>query len=1196
MKKFIFSLMLLITASFLVDAQSLQDNSNSNGYYAYEYPYWADMMNDISTNFYDVKEAFNEYFEDKPTGKGTGWKQFQRWAWLTEQRVYPSGERINQAQVWNEINKFKKKYPLKNDKTRSNWVDMGPHTYLNNTGHWNPGLGRINVIARDPINHNTIYIGAPSGGLWKTTNEGENWVVLTDELPVMGVSAIAIHPTSPNIIYIGTGDKDASDNYSIGVLKSIDGGYSWELTGLDWTIYQNRTIAKLLIHPTNPDVLFAATSSGLYKTIDAGESWYLVQTGDIDDLEFKPGNPEVVYAITKKFYLSVDGGETFELITDPPSNGRAQIAVTEANPDYVYFYSSVSGVYRSSDSGATFEFRSPDPSIGSQAWYDLALAASHVDPEEVHLGEINTYRSTNGGTTWIMTTDWTWNNPIGYTHCDIHEMVFFGGTLYVGSDGLITKSTDSGDSWTDLSIGINIRQFYRIGCSQNSLYKILGGSQDNGTSVFSYDHWHEWLGADGMECVVNYNNENIVYGTSQFGNFYKSTAGGNFGNQSISQPGMGAWVTPFVIHPTDPDILFVGNSYIKKTTNGMSSWTTMGNISGSDFNALAISNSNPDYLYASRSSTIYRTVDGGLAWNDISGSLPNLFITYIAVHPSDPEIVAISFSGYTEEEKVYISFDAGSTWENHSSNLPNLPANCVIFYDDSYNSLYVGMDVGVYYRDNTLEDWEPFFEGLPNVIVSELDIHYNEGMIRAGTYGRGLWESHIRAIAPEAEFSADKTLIPIGCSINFTNLSSGPPETYEWTFEGGTPSTSNEKNPSDIIYESEGTFDVTLSVTNSMGSSSITKEDYISVSTDLLPEPDFSSSKNIACSEPVISFYDQTGNCPSGWFWEFTPGSIEFMDGTDEYSQNPVVKFNEDGSYSVSLTATNSNGEATIIKEDNIIVGGVMLPFTEDFESGSFSLGSWTIDNPDNDKTWEITTVGGNTPGDKAYMVNMFNYFVPPGQRDRLISPPLNLTGYQHIQLQFQHAYAQKYATLTDSLIVYISDDCGDTWVRIFSGGEDGSGIFATHPQTSDEFIPSVEDDWCGAGFGPDCNIIDISSWAGSINVKIMFESYNFLGNNLFIDNIVITSPVGTEEPIISSEDIHLFPNPSDGQFNLYINSDHNDIEIHIINLQGQKIMTKQIAPDQQMVKLDLNDQAKGIYFVEIISGSAVSIKKLIIR
>jgi len=721
--------------------EEIQKNSDSN-------PEWVKMMKDHSVNFNEVQKEFNEYFTDRFTGKGSGWKQFKRWEYFMEQRVYPTGKRINHAQVWNEIMKFRERYPQSGNANRNTWTPLGPDTWTDITGHWNPGLGRINVITRDPMDPLTIYIGAPSGGLWKTSDEGENWEVLTDQLPVLGVSAIAIHPTNTDIIYIGTGDRDANDNYSIGVLKSIDGGYTWDVTGLEWDITQNRTIAKLLINPDNPDILLAATTNGIYKTTNAGVSWYNVQSGNFDDMEFKPGDPNFVYAVTESFYKSTNGGEDFTLISGVPDNNRVQIAVTEANPNYVYFFSYQNGIYRSENSGTSFTYRSNTPTQGSQGWYDLAMAASHVDPEEVHVGEINTFRSLNGGQTWVRTTDWQWGNSYGYTHCDIHEMVFYGGTLYVGSDGLISKSTDNGNNWTDLTQGVCIRQFYRIAGSRTNSYKIMGGSQDNGTSVYSTDHWHEWLGADGMEGAIDHSNENIVYGTSQNGHFYKSTNGGNGGNVSITQPGNGYWVTPFVMHPVDPLTLYVGTSNVRKTTNGMMSWTTISDLGGGTIRNMYISESDPDYLYVSKSGAIYRTIDGGSSWDNITSGLPDLYITYIAVHPLDPELVAVSLSGFDQGDKVYISYDGGDNWENFSFNLPNIPANCVIFNNDERNGLYVGMDVGIYYIDNSLSEWEAFFDGLPNVIVNEMEIHYESGKIRAGTYGRGLWESDLHPVIP----------------------------------------------------------------------------------------------------------------------------------------------------------------------------------------------------------------------------------------------------------------------------------------------------------------------------------------------------------------------------------------------------------------------------------------------------------------
>ena len=1158
-------------------------------------PEWVIMMQDQNVNFYDVQKSANNYYETHPKGKGSGWKQFKRWEYFTEQRVYPSGDRINHAQVWNEITKFRKEYPQGNRGNRSGWTSLGPTTSAVVTGHWNPGIGRINVIAREPGDPQTIYIGSPSGGLWKTTDEGANWIPLTDNQPVLGVSAIVIDPTSTNMVYIGTGDKDASDNYSIGVLKSTDGGTTWNTTGLDWTIYQNRTIAKLIINPNNPNIIFAATTNGLYRTTDAGDNWIKILSGDIDDLEFKPGDPNTIYASTRKFYKSVDGGDNFTETTGVSNTSRVQIAVTEANPSYVYFFSSSTGIYRSEDSGDSFTFRSSQPTNGNQAWYDLAMAVSHTDAEEVHLGEFNTWKSTNGALTWSLTTDWTWGNPIGYTHCDIHEIVFYGGTLYVGSDGLICKSTDGGDTWANLTEGVSIRQFYRIGTSKNDAYKIMGGSQDNGTSVYTTDHWHEWLGADGMECVPDYTNSDIVYGTSQNGHFYKSNNGGNQGNVGIAQPGGGNWVTPFVIHPTDPQTLYVGSSEVKKTTNGMGSWTTISNLNMGNLNNLSISESDGDYLYTSKGTSIYKTTNGGASWASISNGLPNLTISYIAIHPEDPEIIAVSLSGYTDGEKVYISDNAGSSWTNYSSNLPNIPANTVAYGSGSLNPLYVGMDVGVYYIDDNLNEWDSYMEDLPNVIVTELEIQFDSQLIRAGTYGRGLWETSIELYAPTANFEADQTTIPTGCENSFTSLSQGPPDTYEWTFEGAVPATSNEKDPTNILYDIEGTYDVQLIVTNSLGVDTLLVEDYITVSSTLLPATNFTTSDSVTCSNQKVEFIDQTLYCPDSWEWDFEPKSIGYVGGTNANSQNPKVIF-ETGVYSVTLTTTNAVGSNTITKTDYIHSGGAALPFIESFEVENIMESGWTIENPDELITWEGINVVGTTPGDKGVWVNNIDY--PHfGERDRLISPAMDFSGFTDLVLAFDYAYAQRYFQ-KDSLIVYISDDCGENWTRVFANGPDGTGVFATRPTTPDSFVPQSSEDWCGEGWGSSCNLIDLSSWDGSANVKIMFESYCHYGNNLYLDNILISNNVNVSEIHKGNHQINIVPNPSSGKFTISVKDVSGIIKMNIVNTQGQPILSETFINKGGTFanQIDLSNHSKGIYFVMIRTDEGTEVRKIVIN
>jgi len=1160
-------------------------------------PKWFIMMQDPTVNFYDVQREANTYFEQLGTGRGSMYKIYKRWEYMNYDRTYPSGERPNQAHLWNEMRRFNATYSSRSE-VKSNWEELGPRDWEENTGHWNPGIGRVNVVAVDPNNSDIIYIGAPSGGCWKTIDEGENWEVLTDHLPVMGVSAIAIDHTNTDIVYIGTGDRDASDNYSIGVLKSTDGGQSWDTTGMIHSIYQNLTVEKLLIHPDDPNTIYCAVNNGLYRSYDGADTWEQILNGHIDDVEFKPGDPNTIYAITKKFFKSTDGGDSFTQIFAglPSSNGRAQIAVTDASPEYVYFLCAATnglfgGVYRSTDSGDSFELKADSPQMfgydpegndnRSQSSYDLAFAVSHIDPNEVHLLGIITWRSMDGGVNWVATTEWTYNNPTGYTHCDMHWAHFEGGTLYVGSDGLVCKSEDSGESWEDLTTGVGIRQFYRIGGSKNHPYKMVGGSQDNGTSVYTNTYWHEWLGADGMECLVDYSDPSIVYGTIQFGQFYKSTTGG-MNTVNINQPGSGNWVTPFVIHPDDPNTLFVGNDQgVRKTTNAMQSWTTISDFS-TTVRQLAISESNPDVIFASYESTLKRTLDGGANWNTVNSGLPSNSISYIAIHPSNPDLIAVSLSGYDEGEKLYISRDAGDSWTNHSFNLPNIPANCVTFYNDPQEALYVGMDVGVYYIDSTLSQYETFMEGLPNVIVSELEINYINNKIRAGTYGRGLWESDIHMSEPIANFEADHTLIPTGHHVNFVSLSFGPPTIYEWTFEGGTPSTSNEMDPGNIVYSEEGTFDVTLTVTNALGSNTIIKEDYITSSTTLMPDVDFKADVTAICLDDKIEFTDLTQHFPISWEWEITPETFTFVDGTNSNSQNPHVELHEYGNYSVTLTAYNANGPGSETKTDFVNVGGYAIPYEEDFETVVLDE-VWTIETPNEKATWELAEVGGNEPGVIAARVN-FREIVSFGQVDNLISPPLDLTGFTEAYLDFDHAYATYYASATDSLNIFISSDCGENWTRIFSGGDDGEGSFATHPLTTDSFVPEVSEDWCGAGYGSDCNQIDISEWAGHDEVKIKFSTYNFRGNPIYIDNVVVSnSPhIGVAEAVENKATI--FPNPSTGIFMLTLRNVNTSTQVLITDVSGKVVYSSLMENNEK--NIDLSAQPAGIYFVNINGGT----------
>jgi len=743
---------------------------------------WVDLLQDGNSNFYDVQESFQNHWGDKGYERGKGYKQFKRWEHFMEPRVYPTGDRIK-SEILIEAFKNARKDASLNAKTNTPWTAVGP-TAWENQG-WNPGLGRINAIVVDPQNDQRIYVGTPSGGLWRSNDNGASWEPLTDNLPSIGVSGMAINPTNSNEIYIATGDGNASDTYSIGVLKTSDAGVTWETTGLSHNVSSNIACSKILMHPTDPLKLWAATTDGVYTTSDGGDTWILAQTGNVRDLEINSANPDIIYASGKRFYRSVDGGLSFSTITSgvpsPFSVNRLAIAVTAANPDYVYMVagketdSGLQGVYRSTDGGLSFELRSDSPNLltwseggegeGGQSWYDLAIAVSPVNQNLVFVGGINVWRSANGGSTWSIRSHWFYPNNIGYTHADIHSLDYYGNNLYCGSDGGIFRSSNLGQDWTDLSEGLQITQYYKIAVSTTDVNKILTGSQDNGTNLFgegnSYVHL---LGGDGNGAVIDYSNDNTMYACYPNGEFQVSfNSGQSFFDVTDSINETGAWVTPLQQHPTNPYILYAAYENVWQK-NGGDPWAPISELPiSSTLQTLKVAPSDAEVIYTSTFSSIFKTISGGETWQNISSGLPNLFITDIEVDGINPQKLWVSLSGYSNGQKLYKSEDGGNTWENISLNLPNIPVTCITYQTGTDEALYVGTDVGVYYKNAEAISWSSFNEGLPNVIINDIVLHYGTSQVLVGTYGRGVWINEF--FDPSAIVSLS-TPLPLNADIN----------------------------------------------------------------------------------------------------------------------------------------------------------------------------------------------------------------------------------------------------------------------------------------------------------------------------------------------------------------------------------------------------------------------------------------------
>lgn len=1191
-----------------------------------QYPYWIRMMQDPDANFYQVQSAFNKYWENREITKGCGWKPFKRWESMMQWRVdangfMPAPDAVQKA-YQNYMSNFDNPASL-----AGNWVSQGPFDIPAAKGY--QGLGRINAVAFHPTNPDIIYIGAPAGGLWVTTVGGNAWTTTTDVLPTLGVSAIAIDYSNPSTIYIGTGDRDAGDAPGVGVMKSTDNGTTWFSSNNGMG---NKIVGDLLMDPVNPQIIFAGTNGGVFKTIDGGANWIFKEGGDFKDISFKPGNPTILYGTTAgNFYRSTDAGENwFQIVAGLPAAARGVVGVTPANPELVYFLLAKSdngfkGLYRSTDAGLTFAEMSDSPNImdwscdgsgsGGQAWYDLSLTVDPVNENTIYVGGVNVWKSIDGGVNWQINGHWYGGCGVPAVHADQHIFVVnpLNNRIYIGNDGGIYWTDNGGNQWHEISTGLAISQAYKIGQSATVDDIVVNGYQDNGSSIFENNTWVAINGGDGMECAIDQTDANYRYATVYYGSINRIK--GTYNQGQIAGNGVngineeGAWVTPFIIDANNPASMFIGYKNVWRSVNIKASsvsavkWKKISEINTGNLSVLEQSPVNTGILYASSGGALYLCTnahDEFPLWSNISAQLPSsTAISSIETSPYDENTVYIA-----QDKKVFKSIDKALTWTEITGNLPEIHINSIVYYKNSQEGLYIGADAGVYYRDKSMSDWIPFSNGLPaNSKNTELEIYYDPASpagdrIKAGSFGRGLWKSDMYFTTPTVDFVADQTIIPSGCSANFTDLSLGVPFQWQWTFSDGNPSISTDKNPTNITFNSVGTHSVQLVATNSAGSGSLTKTAYIVVSDTIKPMPGFFATPTSFCNmNQVVQFTDTTKFCPYAWNWTFVPNTVIFENGTSAISQHPEVIFTQPGNYSVTLNVANGNGSRLVTKTDYISAGGYFTPFIENFESNNFDTKGWTVENPDNEVTWAITDVEANSPGNKAAWMNFFNYPAPAGRRDRLVSPPLNFTGTDPVFMTFEHAYATRFSTYSDSLIVYISEDCGVSWERIFAAGEKGEGTFATVPKQTTFFAPAVADDWCGGGWGSPCTVLNLTPWANKQNIQIAFESYNRFGNNLYIDNINISSTTDLKEIKTQLGKIQLFPNPTSGMVSVISSQAVENLTIAFFNAQGLQVFTTQVKAQTQLSEtLDLTQLSKGIYFVKITGNNSIEQQKLIIR
>lgn len=781
-----------------------------------------ELTSEGQANFFDVQKAMNEKYIKDP--KASGYKQWKRKEWFLEPRMYPSGKVNNIVERTAKAQKELTKSSNQQRSIHGSWSFIGPSSSTI-TGNYQGGKGRINSIAFHPTNSQVIYVGTSHGGLWKTEDDANTWTNISPRLPLLAIQDVVLDPSNPNIIYLVTGDPSPAfttpighiqlSSFTQGIIRSTDGGQTWNpnITSNSGQAPPYSEIYKLLIHPTNSLIQMMATNAGIYYTDDAWVSMTNVKGNRHYDIEFKVGDPNIVYSCQRNSIArSTDGGLNWSTISDPDFpphtfeslSNRSILAVSTTLPNLVYCMISGSGnthtILRSYLNGQDDSWSVVDATtniVGTFGFYCLAMTIKPTDETTVCIGKQLFGRSTNGG----LPASWTTN--VG-GHNDIHELVYNNGYLYNANDGGLFRSTNDGDTWTEISQGIGNSEIYRIsGTPQNSEFYVIG-AQDIGSlkRTSNSTTFTTFAGADGMKNMIDYTNQNRIIISGQRGGFFKTETGG----PAIINitPGDGAeWVTPAIMDPVNPNLIFVAKDTIYRSYDFGDNWTSFDSPpSSGNLNCIAQSTSNRNRLYVSRDNSIWTmttalSASGTAGWEDISNGLPNLFITDIVVDPNNEFEVYVTLSGYDGGDKVYRSSSAGApgTWTNISGSLPNIPIGCIAYHNGAqHDNIYIGTDIGVFYRNNVIGDWVYFSNEMPSVAVTDLYINHNSNTIAAATYGRGLWRSGL--VTP--------------CTINMTITSeSGGVKHYSVSNSISSSANHPADLGTDINYSSNNYIDLT---------------------------------------------------------------------------------------------------------------------------------------------------------------------------------------------------------------------------------------------------------------------------------------------------------------------------------------------------------------------------------------------------
>ncbi len=812
----------------------------------------AQEVNDKDINLYDefkkIQVEKEEYFSTfhKDSLKGTGYKPYKRWEYFYEPRL-SAGNFRNPADIYRDYQTLiesKKEATLQ--RFSASWQEVGPIN-VHTQGESGAGIGRVNCIEIHPNDNNTIWIGAAAGGAWKSTNKGKTWECADfSSFLSMSVSDIKISKSNPNVMYIATGDDDGVGGngiygYTIGLIKSTDAGKTWNITGIEKEISDRFIISSIYIYPDDSEKLLISTTRGIYRSLDGGQEWDLVSPTNEYYRNITPvlGTEGTLLVSTylksvgnnAKIYRSEDWGETWKEVWSDPNALRIRMSTTVADENLIYMIAAnrsygMLGVYKSTDKGRNWKLAYNDKYLlssypkakypGTQGYYNLAIAVSPLNPNLVTVGGVNIWHSTDGAKTFKVNSTWWYDKRYAYVHADQHFLVYNDkGELFNSNDGGVYMNDNNVDknSWIDLTNGLSVGQFYKISVANSKDLMVLTGAQDNGSDLLYEGKWRGVGGGDGMDNAINQNDRRIFYWSSQGGNFSYTKNGLSSSARLLDASSVGekgAWVTPIMLDPRNNDIVYIGYHNVWSSKNqGESGWEKLGTMPTASIESRLTSlgvgySNNKRILYASTKGALMRKV-GSEDWKTVYSS--PVTITSITPDLKDGMSVWITLSGFAEGMKVIYLTPGQNGLEphNYSEGIPNIPVNDLLIMEDN-NTYFCGTDIGVFVKESKKQAWVLFGQGMPSLIVNELEYNKKSHTLIAATYGRGLWQTKINNCSiekPIVSYEGDLTFCK-GDSITFTLENANQYDKLYWSTDETSESITVHNSASVFVTVEDG--------------------------------------------------------------------------------------------------------------------------------------------------------------------------------------------------------------------------------------------------------------------------------------------------------------------------------------------------------------------------------------------------------